>query len=293
MKKKIIISGADKRVIPWAAFSLSLAVTGLGQVYRGKVSRGFAFVLLRVVAVISVPAYSMLNPGVNSIHEIAAAVMVFILITVLSPIEALAGSIISGRITKKRTGSGAFYAGFTLFSLGLTALSLMIFFSCFSLYRSSSAFYPLIDSGDIIIVNRIKREYKRGEAVIDSNFSPVRIIGLPGETMVYKNRILSVNGIELKRSIYTDAELNSLGLPDSRVISEYNGSCRYAVLPSEKKFTVTVKAGKDEYCAARDHRKVAGDFSAISTGSITASFEGVLLSPARNLLAVKPQISIR
>ncbi|HPS57422.1 MAG TPA: S26 family signal peptidase [Spirochaetota bacterium] len=294
MKKKIIVSGADKRVNPWLAFMLSLAVTGLGQVYRGKAARGTAFLLFRVIAVISVPCYSVLNPESNVAAEIAAAITAFLVITILSPAEALVCALQSGgSIKKKKYSSAGYYIVFSAVSLGITALSLVLFFSCFSFFRSSSAFNPLVEPGDILIANKIKRVYTRGESVFDMNYSLLRIIALPGETVSYKNRILSVNGVDLHRAIYTEDELNSLNLTDNNVTSEYNGQYRYAVIPSMEKFTITMETSGSEYCAASDERKDAGSFTKIPAGAIAASFEGVLISPSRKIVLVTPQMRSR
>lgn len=294
MKKKIIVSGADKRVNPWLAFMFSLAVTGLGQVYCGRAARGSAFMLIRVIAVISVPCYTVLNPGANVAAEITAAIASFLFITVLSAAEALAYALRSGgRIKKKRYSSTGCYTVFAAASLAATTLSLMLFFSCFTFFRSPSEFNPLVEPGDFLIANKIRGSYAHGEAVFNRDFSLLRIIALPGETVSYKNRILSVNGTELHRSIFTEDELNSLHLTDNNVTAEHNGRYMYAVIPSAEKFEFSMKTSDGEYCAAADERKEAGSFTGIQAGSIASSFEGVLLSPSRKVMLVIPQMPSR
>lgn len=294
MKKKIIISGDEKSVSPLLAFVLSLAVTGLGQIYCGKAARGAAFMLIRVIAVISVPCYSALTPGANASAEIASAVAVFLLISLLSPAEALAGALQSrGCIKKKRYSSPGYYTAFASASLVITALSLLFFFSCFSFFRAGSAFNPLVEQGDILVANKIKRTYTHGEAVFTSDYTLTRIIALPGESADYNNRILSVNGTALHRSIYTEDELDTMHLSDNNVISEHNGTYRYAVISAPGKFTVSMRASSGEYCTALDERKDAGSFMKIPAGSIAASFEGVLISPSRKAVLIIPQHSSR
>lgn len=294
MKKKIIISGAQRRVSPWAAFMLSLAVTGLGQLYCGRAARGAALMLLRVIAVISVPCYSALNPDANVASEIACAISVFIAITVLSPVEALAAAVQSGgKIPAKRYSSAGFYSVFAAASLCITALSLVLFFSCFSLFRSHTSFSPLVEAGDILIANKIRHSHAHGEAVFSSDRSLLRIIALPGETAAYENRKLSVNGIELHRSVYTEEELNDLHLTDNNVTCEHNGRYRYAVVPSDEKFSIVMRMSDTEYGAALDERKNADSFIKITAGSTASSFEGVLISPSRKIMLVLPQVLSR
>lgn len=289
MKKKLIISGADRRINPWLAFMLSLAVTGLGQVYSARAARGTAYMLLRVIAVIAIPCYSVLNPGANVAAEIASAITVFILVSVISPVEALSMAIISRRHSvKKKYNSAAYYSLFAVASLCITALSLLLFFSCFSFIRASAAFNPLVAQGDILIVNKMNRSYSGGDAVFDRNYSLFRIIALPGETVSYKNRIMIVNGTELRRSIYTEEELNSLNLTDNNVTSESSGRYSYAVIPPAEKFSISMQLSGGEYCAAADERKNADSFIKIRSASIAASFEGVLVSPSRKAMIITP-----
>jgi signal peptidase I/TM2 domain-containing membrane protein YozV len=292
VKKKIIISGDEKSVSPLLAFVLSLAVTGLGQVYCGKASRGAAFMLIRVIALISVPCYSVITPGANAAAEIAVAITAFMLITLLSPAEAMAGALQSrGCIKKKRYSSPGYYTAFASAALVITALSLVFFFSCFSFFRAGSAFNPLVEQGDILVANKIKRTYTHGEAVFTRDYSLVRIIALPGESADYNNRILSVNGIALQRSIYTEDELSTMHLTDNNVTAEHNGLYRYAVISVPEKFSVSMRALSSEYCTAADERKDAGSFIKIPADSIEASFEGVIISPSRRAVLITPQIS--
>lgn len=289
-KNKIIISGADKKAGPWLAFLLSLAVTGLGQVYCGKASRGTAFMLLRVIAAISVPCYSVLLPEANVAAEIAVAVTSYLVITIMSPIEALASTLkTGGRIKMKQYTNRLFYVFFAAASLCICAISTIFFFSCFSFSRAYSAYSPLVAHGDILIINKIRKEHTRGEMIFSRDYSLLRIIALPGETVSYKNRVLSINGSELHRSVYSEEELNQLHLTDNNVTAEHNGMYRYAVIPSTDKFSVSIKTGEDEYCTAADERKDAGSFGIITSGAIAASFEGVLISPSRKVILVKPQ----
>jgi len=293
VKKKIIVSGADKNISPWLAFMLSTAAAGLGQVYGGRAAKGAAFMLLRAIAVVSVPCYCLLNTGVNVASEIAIAAAVFAAISLFSPIEALASAIKNGgRIKVKSYNTVPYYALFAAASTLITILSLVIFFSCFSFFRSRAVFTPLVEPGDILIVNKTGRDYVRGEAVFDSSYNILRIIALPGETALFKNRILSVNGTALHRSVYSEEELNALRLTDNNVISEHNGHYRYAVIASTEKFTLEMNPAEGEYLVSTDERKDADSFTRLAPGAIAGSFEGILFSPSRTTLIILPQMNL-
>ncbi len=59
--------------------------------------------------------------------------------------------------------------------------------------------YPTLNENDILILNKIDKNFKRFDiVVINSNNTQIikRIIGLPGENIEYNNNILYINGIK-------------------------------------------------------------------------------------------------
>ena len=63
-----------------------------------------------------------------------------------------------------------------------------------------SSMVPTLKNGDILILNKLTKNYKRFDiVVVKSNNTKLvkRIIGLPGENIEYKNNILYINGEEI------------------------------------------------------------------------------------------------
>ena len=65
---------------------------------------------------------------------------------------------------------------------------------------------PTLNEGDIIIVNKLAmrfKEFNRNDIVVisqDEKYMIKRIVGLPGETVEYKNNTLIVDGVSYKES---------------------------------------------------------------------------------------------
>lgn len=60
-----------------------------------------------------------------------------------------------------------------------------------------SSMDPTLKNGDILVLNKLSKNYKRFDiVVIKSNNTKLvkRIIGLPGESIEYKNNLLYING---------------------------------------------------------------------------------------------------
>lgn len=287
--KKIIISGEETSVKPWAAFIMSLLVTGLGQVYCGTAARGTTFMLARVLTVISVPCFAVLNPGKNLINEISAAILIFVIITLASPAETLLKPRSSRRIKKRRYNTYGYYSVYSAVSIMLTALSLLFFFSCFTFYRAGSDYSPQINRGEILTVNRIRKDYHRGEVVI-YNYLPLRIMALPGENAEYRQGKFYIDGSELQQSVFTEDELELLSVQDIDVISETNGPYMYAVTAGAEKFTIKSILEAESYFAVPDDRKSRSGFMYLKRESITGVLEGILFSPLKHKVNIVPAL---
>lgn len=88
-----------------------------------------------------------------------------------------------------------------------------------------SSMYPNLKNGQILILNKIDKTYKRFDVVV-INFEGEklvkRIIGMPNETLEYKNDKLYINGEEIKEKFSKketeDFKLKELGykkIPDN------------------------------------------------------------------------------
>lgn len=285
--KKIITSGEERRTNPAAAFILSLLAAGLGQVYCGSASRGMVLILLRIVSVVSVPCYAFINPGENLLNEIFIAVSAFLLLTILSPIEALIRSSLSRRVIKQGYNNAVFYISFAVITTLLTALSLAVFFSVFSFYTVSSPQRPLFMRGDILAVNKAASRFRSGETVMNRSGIPLRIIGLPGEDVVFSGGRFSINGSELPRSVFSESELPQYSLWDNDVIAEQNGNSKYAVVPSKYKAVLRLQPGVNEYYAAPDDRDLAESYGLLKQGETSGRIEGILFSLPRKKILIR------
>ena len=79
---------------------------------------------------------------------------------------------------------------------------------------------PTLDEGDILILNKINSNYKRFDIVVinkvvngEKTKLVKRIIGLPGETIEYKDNILYINDEEIEdKAIYRTGNFTLKGL---------------------------------------------------------------------------------
>ena len=81
---------------------------------------------------------------------------------------------------------------------------------------NGSSMYDTLKEGDIMILNKMNKNYKRFDiVVINNNGSKIikRIIGLPGENIEYKNNSLYINNKYVKdvsKEVTTDFSLEEL-----------------------------------------------------------------------------------
>lgn len=75
---------------------------------------------------------------------------------------------------------------------------------------------PTLNENDILVLNKMNRKYKRFDiVVVKYNGSRLvkRVIGLPGETVEYKNSKLYVNGKYIKED-FISVETNDFSLEE-------------------------------------------------------------------------------
>ena len=123
------------------------------------------------------------------------------------------------------------------FSLFVLIIILVRIFICTPINVNGSSMSNTLKDGDIMILNKIGLKTNgidRFDIVViqtDSNFLIKRVIGLPGETISYKDEILYING----KVVEDKYNLNITGDIDA------------------------TKIGKDEYYVMGDNRKVSKD----------------------------------
>lgn len=131
------------------------------------------------------------------------------------------------------------------FSLFVLVIILIRIFICTPINVNGSSMSTTLKDGDIMILNKIGMKtdgLERFDIVViqtDSNFLIKRIIGMPGETISYKNEKLYINAEVLE----DEYNLNETGDFDE------------------------VKIGKGEYFVMGDNRNVSKDSRLIGTVS--------------------------
>lgn len=79
-----------------------------------------------------------------------------------------------------------------------------------------SSMVPKLKNNDILILNKLSRNYKRFDIVVVKSHNTKlvkRIIGLPGESIEYKDNVLYINGKKVKDvtpEVTEDFDLESL-----------------------------------------------------------------------------------
>jgi signal peptidase I len=303
-KQKIIKSVKTGRRDPAAAFFMSLAVTGLGQVYNGRYSAGAALFLLRAVSEFIVPAYIHARPEQSYIDFFAAALSFNIIIVLISPIEALAFSLKNREVQLKKWNSVPVYAVFSLLNIlvltaGLLVNSVFFSISAFPGEKSSLLFNP----ADIVLVKKYTSSVPgRGEYIIyheDGARKASRITGTEGDTVEISSRSLVVNSVPSRIRIPDEKLPLKGGLTgEEDLYLETAGPLTYPVKMDfapekgkEEKRIIT--PGNGELLLVDDDRKQEVFYRVIKREEVVGRIEGVVFSGEPGRLFLKPFVIVR
>lgn len=293
MAKGIIISGRERTLKPWLSAVLSVFITGGGEVYSGSPQKGIILALIRITAILIIPFQSFVKGGQSYISGISASIILVVLITLISPICALAISFKKKRIIVQRYSSTGFILIFSLSSLSLLLLAMLIFFSVFSFTKLTADTPPLFSRGDIIALKRsYSNNFSRGESVLLKGMDRriARVVALPGEKVSYHRGRFSIDGSDSVQSIFTGHELKSFAITDYEVISEISGNVRYPVINASESKPAGAELKDRQYFIAPDDRNDISSFSIINAEDISGRIMGILFSYKRAAFNVKPQI---
>ena len=303
MSKKIIISGQERELNPVMALIMSVAVTGLGELYSGFPQKGIVLALARSISLLIIPFYTMVYAKYSYMTEVFISIIVFSAITIFSPVYAYNISLERKKIIVQSLSSMRSIIIFAISNTIITTLAMIIFVSNFSIRLSNNSSDPLISRGDIIVLKKINQDsFKKGELVLlnktialfetrfvlDNEFQFARIIALYGENISYKNGRFFIDGSDLFQSIFTESEMRKLALTNYDVISESDGAIKYPVIQKKDNFTYNNTLKSDEYLAAPDNRESAEEFTVVKGEDIRGRVEGILFSPKRFKFLIKP-----
>jgi signal peptidase I len=208
---------------PWFVVFLNQIITGLGQIYAGRIRRGTVFIAISLVffSLTICEIYIIANPDIK-IN--LALIMTGISVSILELFFRLFASIDAYRCAA-RYNSGRPSVRKSLFTKVLFIGSLVLFF--INLYQLVPALYirnnfvqffkvptismsPTVMAQDRIVANKICYRYKppqRGAVIVfqrpfDKRYHIKRIVGLPGETLQIKDGRVFINDSPLKLPFY-------------------------------------------------------------------------------------------
>lgn len=228
---------------PLVAVILSLAATGLGQIYCGRLARGLVMFLGSLLFAPAVVAAALLPP--------ATVVLAGLILALLTVLGVYAFAVVDA-FRLARRGPDPFQPGdynrplvYALFVLvGLTYAAGGLYFlrsSVFEAFRIPTASQvPTLLADDRFLVNKTTYQWRfveRGEQVVFRVSSEPglkwvsRVIALPGDTVEVKGNEVFVNGHKLPREPVPRASLGAAAQEfKGEVFEETNSSRRYRIL---------------------------------------------------------------
>jgi signal peptidase I len=228
---------------PLAAALLSLAATGLGQIYCGRIVRGLVMFLGSLLFAPAIVAAALLPAATVVLVGLILALLAVLVVYVFSVVDAF-------RLARRAAdpyephdyNHPLVYALFILVGLTYPAGGLYVIrtsaFEAFEIPTRSEV--PTLLPGDRVLVNKTtyrRRFVRRGDQVVFRVASEPglnwvkRVIGLPGDTVEVKDNVVFVNGEKLPRD---PTPLASLGAAARQVkgqlFEETNAGRRYHIL---------------------------------------------------------------
>src|SRR5688572_13691623 len=228
---------------PSVAVILSLAATGLGQIYCGRIVRGLVMFLGSMLFAPLIVAAALLPPATVVLVGLIFALLAVLGVYVYAVVDAF-------RLARR--GRDHFqpmdynrplvYALFVL--VGLTYAAGGLYFirsNVFEAFRIPTASeMPTLLPGDRILVNKTtyqRRFVRRGDEVVFRVSSEPglhwakRVIALPGDTVEVKDNEVFVNGQKLPRAPVPRASLGAAAQEiHGELFEETNSSRRYRIL---------------------------------------------------------------
>ena len=228
---------------PFAALILSMAATGLGHVYCGRLTKGL------VLFFISFAFSPIIITGIQSISSTFSLITVILSVLILIGVFVYAA--IDAFITARKTPSPYQLREFNRWYIYLLFIVVSLTYptNVSSNIRSdlvqafkipSASMVPTILKGDYVFLNKAvyrMQAPKRGDMVIFVNPNDrrknwiKRIVALPNDTVEIRNNVLLINDEPLVyRPVSKNEVLQIKNQITGSVMEEINGSTRYSIM---------------------------------------------------------------
>lgn len=294
MKESIITSQRESGRNINHAFILSLLFTGLGQLYNDEAAKGFIFFFLRLLCILLMPLYAIINTGV-SVTFILAINLLNIIIWIYSAIDArLSAKEISSFNIKIYNSVWAY----TLFAVLTSAILIMSISTLPSFYGiihvPDNAMNPSLSAGEFVLVNKYANP-EAGDVIIYNNrFS--RILAKHGDTAAIFDNKFYINGKELTLTVLSEAEIRGMDIPNSEdLFFEINGSVKYPIklkldtATKKKPLKTDIIIKENMLLASPDNRK--NEYELIDKKDVAGKAEGIIFSG--NIMRITQKLCIK
>ena len=232
-----------KKRVPFLALLLSIAATGLGHIYCGKLAKGL-FLFFISFAFAPIIANSMEN--ISSIFSLMAVIGSIIIL-----ISVFLYAVVDSYLLAKQVGRGYalkeynrwyVYLLFIVVSVSYpSSLSNHIREDILQAFKIPSvSMVPSILRNDYVLLNKAifkTQAPTRGDVVVfvypnDRHLNYIkRIVAMPGETVEIRNNVVLVNDKPLEYDRVDSEALSAIkNQVDGNVLEEVNGDVRYKIM---------------------------------------------------------------
>jgi signal peptidase I len=229
---------------PLVAVMLSLAATGLGQVYCGRIVRGLVLFLGSLLFAPAIVVAALLPPATMVLVGLILALLTVLGVYVFAVVDAFRLARRGGDLFQSRDyNHSLLYALFILVGLTYSAGGLYVIrghvFEAFAIPTASEA--PTLLPGDRVLVNKTtyhRRPLRRGDEVVFRVSSRPglnwvkRVIALAGDTVEVRENRVFVNGQPLPRRPAPRERLEGGAAQETQgeLFEETNAGRRYRIL---------------------------------------------------------------